>query len=83
MSYQRKQEDKRRLKKLHDETKYNFATGAYFSERKDRLVRSYPSNTPGLTKWLRRISNKKVRRNEDNLNNSLYKRIFDYWWWIT
>lgn len=75
MSYQRKREDKRRLEKLSKDNGF-----AYFNEKKNRYIQYSASNTPGYTKLLRRISNKKIRKATDLPRKGNYKKLFDYWW---
>lgn len=78
--YRRSKENRRRLKKLYESTKNSYGAGAWFSDRKQRYIRYAPSNTPGYTKYLRRISNRKVRHRKELLNHGAYKKAFDYWW---
>lgn len=80
MGYNRSIDDKRRLIKLYNKTKYSFGSGAYYNEKKKRFVRIYPSNTSGFTKYLRRISNRRVRRSKELLNRCQYRKVYDYWW---
>lgn len=80
MSYRRSKEDKHRLKKLYDKTKNSYGAGAWYNEKKERYIRFYSSNTPGYTKYLRRIANRKVRRAKIPLKYSQYKKLYDYWW---
>lgn len=80
MGHKRKVEDNKRLKKTHSETKTFFGRGVWFDDDKNRYVKCTPSNTPGYTKYLRKLSNRRVRKAKDKLNNSSYKKIYDYWW---
>lgn len=80
MGYRRSKQRQRRLKKLYEDTKNSCRAGAWYDDDKERYIRYSPSNTPGYTKSLRRITNKKIRKNGDLLNHGLYKRIHDYWW---
>lgn len=83
MSYQRKKEDKKRLKELYKKTKNNYCSGAYFDTKKKRIIRYWIS---GDTKFWKKHSNKKIRRKfkdvEKFQQKCLYKKIFDYWWTI-
>lgn len=74
MSYKRKIKDKRILEKL---SKSNCA---WYYPKKQRYVKIIWSSTPGYTKWLKRISNKKYRKTFDVGNYSAYKRLYDYRW---
>lgn len=82
MSYDRQKEDKRRLIKLYQKTKSRFGSGVYFDEDKKRYIRYYicPSYRP----YLKKVSNKKVRKflkNEEKFYpKGYYKKIYDYWW---
>lgn len=80
MGYRRSRESKRRLKKLSEATEGYSPGGAWYNPDKKRYVRYHGSNTPGYTKFLRRMSNRKVRKYGELLNNSLYKKAYDYWW---
>lgn len=78
MCYRRSRESKRRLKKLSEETTDYSPGGAWFNPDKKRYIRFHGSNTPGLMKYLRRISNRRVRKHDDVLNNGSYKKVYDY-----
>lgn len=80
MSYRRSKERNRRLKKLYDKTKNYYGCGVWYNDKKGRYIRYYPSNVTGYTKYLRRLSNRKVRKTKDIPNGNAYKRVFDYWW---
>lgn len=71
-----------RLKKLYDKTYNQYRGGAYYDARKRRFVRYWASNTPGYTKYLRRQTNKKIRRSDELYQGGLYKKAFEYWWAI-
>lgn len=78
MDYKSKQEEKRRLQKLYNETKTFFRAGAYFDDKKGRIIRFYVC--PEGKKFLKKRSRRAVRHNKENLNGSLYKRFYDYWY---
>ncbi|MCI6366999.1 MAG: hypothetical protein MR911_10970 [Spirochaetia bacterium] len=78
MNYKSKQEEKRRLQKLYNKTKTSFGAGAYFDNKKNRIIRYYIY--PEGKKFLKRLSRRTVRRNKEKLNGSLYKRLYDYWY---
>jgi hypothetical protein len=84
MSYQRNIEDKRRLKKLYLETKNSCIVGAYYDDKKNRMIRYSPSDNGNAkistTKYLKRQSNKKIRRSCDVFQRGGYKKQYDYWW---
>ena len=81
MSYQRKQEEKRRLKKLYDKSKFLYGMGAYWDEDKNRFIRYSCHNR--LTKlYCRRITRKRLKNNYNCYSDCLYKRLYDYWWEI-
>ena len=70
MSHKRKEEDNRRLKKLADATRNNWFSGAYYNERKNRLIRISSSDGSDLTTFYKRRANKKLRGellNEDSV----------------
>ena len=80
MSYQRSVDEKRRLRKLYYTTKHAFGSGAYYCDRKGRIVRYYASRANGAGQFLRKVSNKKVRQRMEALRGSQYRRVYDYWW---
>lgn len=81
MDWQSKQIEKRKLEKLYNATKHSCTGGgAFFHEGKGRYIRYYTSGKSKYTKYLKRLSNKKVRHSSLALANSEYKKIFDYWW---
>lgn len=80
MAYARSKEDQRRIRKLYNETRNRWTAGAWYDERKHRYVRFYSCRTPGYTKWLRRQSNKRLRRSPNIYKGKQYKKLFDYWW---
>lgn len=80
MAYKQAQKRKKRLVKTYKQTKNNYGAGVWFNEDKGFYVKCSSSSTPGYTKALRRISNRKVRRSKDLYNHSSYKKLYDYWW---
>lgn len=80
MGYRGSKERNLRMKKLCDKTGGDTSSGAWFDPEKKRYIRYYGSNTPGYKKLLRRMSNRKVRRYGDALNNGRYRKVYDYWW---
>lgn len=82
MGYCGSQERNRRLKKLFDETKNSSrgGGGAFYDEDKGRYIKYSPRRKPGHAKFLRRVANRKVRRNKDHLRNGQYRKVYDYWW---
>ena len=90
MSYARSQETKKRLEKLHEETKRRLdkmyqennsrhGSGALYDNDKKRYVKislSYRSDYP---KFLRRQTNKRVRKCGFNPDRGQYRKLFDYW----
>ena len=82
MRHNAKMEEKRRLKKLkHEHTNFY---GVYHNDKRNGiLTKSYPysTNHKNVKKWLRRMGNRKFRRNEnDILNGGQHKKHFDLWW---
>lgn len=80
MAYARSREDRRRLRKLYNETRSSYAAGVWYNESKHRYERFYACRAPGYTKWLRRQSNKRLRRSSYIFKGKQYKKLFDYWW---
>lgn len=81
MSYRRSQQESKRIKKLYTQTKNKYGRGVYYDKIKERHVRYYISKR-GRGKWLRRQSNKKVRKSSRLPNFCAYRRKYDYWWTI-
>lgn len=80
MSYRRKQEDKRRIAKLHDATKHCYGSGAWYSERKGRFVQFWLSRHSPSVRFYKTCGNKAVRKSEDLLQNGKYRRIYELKW---
>jgi hypothetical protein len=80
MAYKQAQNRKKHLLKTYKATKNSWGSGVWFDEQTGRYVKYSGSNTPGYTKYLRRMSNRKVRRAKDIGNHSNYKKYYDYWW---
>lgn len=81
MSYKRKQEDKRRLKKLYEKTKYGYGAGAWFSEKKGRYIR-YSCHNEWLKTRCRRMTRRKMKNIDISHKGNEYKKLYDYWWKI-
>ena len=80
MKYGDKVREKRKLKKLYEETKRYVYAGAYYNEDKERYVK-YSFNN----RYTRKRANKKVRRLpiEDTVSDgNSYRKVFDYKWEI-
>ena len=81
MSYHRKQEEKRRLKKTYNQTKHAYGCGVYYDERKNRFIRHSCHN-----KWTkthcRRMTRRRLNRQFNCYSGCLYKKFYDYWWKI-
>lgn len=73
--YDSKKYYKRKLKRLAKITN-GWLCGVYYSETKGRYVRL---NRGSRSKWLKKCSNKKIRRFKGDLPNNVHK-LFDYWW---
>lgn len=85
MSHRRKQQDKRRLKKLSEQNKMHDrnVSGAYYDEDKQRYVRYSPSRKgSSYPKYLRRRANKMMRRRKGLFSNGMYRKAYDYKWMI-
>ena len=80
MGYFRAVEQKKRDKRIYNQTKNSCCAGVYYDNDKERYIRYSPNRNPGLTKALRRKSNKKIRQSKDVWNYNQYRKIYDYWW---
>lgn len=87
MSYFAKIEEKRRLKKLYDETKTRYGSGAWYNEKKGRYIRYYPysvSHNIGVKKFYRKLMRGRLNDCGELLpRRSAYKKYFDLWWTLT
>lgn len=83
MSYKRKLEDDRRLRRLYKETKNHYGPGAWYSERKQRIIK-VKIGTKNYKRFLKKTSSKKARlffqNSELYQNKGYFKKTFDYWW---
>lgn len=80
MRYGDKVREKRLLRKLYNETKNSYGSGAYYDEDKNRLIR-YSCNE----KWAKNQGNRKIRRlsiEESIPNGKVYRKVYDYQWVI-
>ena len=83
MAYKQAQNRHKKLVKTYEETKYNFVgSGVGFDNDRGFYYRYAISNTPGYTKMIRRVSNKKVRKSADIGNYGAYRKSYDYKWTI-
>lgn len=82
MSHQRKVRDNHKLKKLYDETKNSYAAGAYFDERKNRIVK-YTCHNEWFKTHSRRIVRRRLNNSDILSNGNEYKKMYDYWWTVT
>lgn len=80
MAWKQAQNRKKRLLKLYNETKNSYGAGAWFDEKAGCYRRYSACRTPGYTKYLRRLSNRKVRKSKDVHRHGDYKKLYDYWW---
>lgn len=80
MSHKRYCENRKRLKRLSIETENSCCAGAYFDESKGRYVKYTPNRGSGYTKYLKKMSNKKLRQTKETLNHRAYKKNYDYMW---
>lgn len=79
MGYLRSKERNRRLEKLYEETKNSYGAGVWYDEKKGRYIR-YSCGGRKHKRYLKKLSSKKARRYQGDMQNSDYKRTFDYWW---
>lgn len=74
MSFDRHNDDVRRLEKLYIATKNKYGVGAYYDRHKGRLVK-YNSRKTGVKKFFKKFSNKKIRRSFKNDDKICQKGI--------
>ena len=82
MSHKRSVEDKRRLKKLYEDTKNNYGSGVWHDEKKNRYIR-YTCHNEWFKTHSRRIIRRKLKNSDILLDGNKYKKIYDYWWTVT
>lgn len=84
MAYHQAQQRKKALKKTYTQIlgrkRHVAPSGVWINEDRGFLYRYSASNTPGYTKLLRRIGNKKVRQSKHTLKHGDYRRVYDYKW---
>ena len=80
MAYKQAIDRHKKLVKTYNETKNSYGSGVWYDEDRGFYHRCFASNTPGYTKLLRRISNKKVRKSADVGNHGVYRKSYDYKW---
>ena len=80
MAYKQAKARHKKLLKTYNETKHSYGAGVAFDQDRHFYYKCTASNTPGYTKSLRRISNKKVRRAADLGSYSNYRKKYDYNW---
>lgn len=78
MSYQRSCQEYKRMRRLYDKTKNAYGAGVYFNEQKNRFMR-YSASNGVRSKFLKKQSNKRVRRATDLHNYAAYRRYLDYY----
>ena len=78
MGYFGCKERNKRLKRIYNNTKHSYASGVWFDDDKNRFIRYYRGKR---SKYLKKLSNRKFRHmKNESLQNSQYKKVFDYWW---
>lgn len=80
MAYKQASARRKKLLKTYNETKNSYGSGVAFDEDRKFYYKYTASNTPGYTKSLRKISNKKVRRATNVGNYGDYRKNYDYNW---
>lgn len=79
MGHRRTKQERKKLRRLYDETKHSYGAGVWYDEQKHRFIR-YSMGSGGRSTFLKKQSNKRVRRAEDVGNHCGYRRHFDYNW---
>lgn len=80
MAYKQAQMRLKHLKRTYRKTRTRYGAGVWYDKERDLYIKYSPSNTPGYTKYLRKMSNLKVRRSKEFYNYGSYKKLYDYWW---
>ena len=79
MGHRRARQDRKKLRRLYDETKNQYGAGVWYDEQKHRFIR-YSTGSGGRAAFLKKQSNKRVRRKADVGSHNAYRRHFDYRW---
>lgn len=82
MSWNRSRREKEKLARLYEETKNGYGKGAYFSERKNRIVKIQPSRHTKMMKYHKRQGAKFARRYCCANRGCAYKKCYDIWWQV-
>ncbi len=79
MSYKRKLEENRRLKKMAQKVMHGWGRGAWFDPEKGHYIRYY--NPPIFGYWCK-VSNRRFRhKKEEIIGHSIFKKTgVDPWW---
>ena len=80
MSYRRSRARRKRLRKLHNETRHHYGSGAWYDDRRKCFKKYSVSDSFTGMKELKRLTNKRARKMDDLPNGSAYKKGFDLWW---
>lgn len=85
MSWKESVDRDEKLKKLFRETENRYGSGAYFDERKNRIIKYSSSDKSKYPSYLKKFSSKKLRRyyktdSEELLQRGKYRKVFDYYW---
>ena len=77
MAYKQAANRRCKLEKLYKQTKNHgaYPGGAYFDEQRGIYIKN---NLPRFAKYLRKVSNRKVRKIADIGNNGNYRKLYDY-----
>lgn len=78
--YKQAQNRHKRLLKTYGATKNGCGSGVWYNEERGFYYKYTASNTPGYTKQLKRISNKKVRKSLALSSHGGYRKLYDYKW---
>ena len=75
-AFRRKTEakSKNKLKKIAEEK--NYCIGGVYLHNGHYVIYDRGKRS----KWLKRQSNKKLRREKDIFQRGQYRKVFDYWW---
>lgn len=79
----RKAEIKKKNNLIKAAKQNNYWCGPYYDEDKDRAKIIYRSKRRknSASKKLKKVSNKKIRKEKEVLyQRGAYKKVFDYWW---
>ena len=81
MAYKQAKQRHKKLIKTYKETKNSCGSGVGYNKDRNFYYKFVSSNTPGYSKYLKRLSNKKIRQAKNSVGSfGAYRKLYDYKW---